>query len=260
MASIDLVDASVEIPIYNSRGRSLKNQLVRHVGGRVDANERDIVTIHALQNINLSLRPGDRLALLGHNGAGKSTLLRVFSGSYEPSAGRAEITGTVSSLIDIEMGMDPELTGADNIILRGVFIGLTMKEARDRIAEIAEFSELGPYLHLPLRTYSSGMRMRLAFAISTTKFPDILLLDELISFGDAAFESRSRDRLERMMDNASILALASHSRPVQKTYCNRAILLSEGRIVAEGSVDHVWDYYMDTLAETEARRLPLGAE
>ena len=132
MASIELVNASVEIPIYNSRGRSLKTTLIRRVGGQVETDGRDVVTVKALRHVTLSLRPGDRIALVGHNGAGKSTLLRVLARSYEPSAGTAEIEGTVSSLIDMEMGMDPELTGADNIILRGVFVGMSLKEAREK--------------------------------------------------------------------------------------------------------------------------------
>ena len=244
MASIELVDASVEIPIFNSRGRSLKTTLIRRVGGQVETNDRDVVSVKALRRITLSLKPGDRLGLVGHNGAGKSTLLRVFAGSYEPSAGHADITGTVSSLIDMEMGMDPELTGADNIIQRGVFLGMSLKEARRAIPQIAEFSELGPYLHLPMRTYSSGMRMRLAFATSTTRHPDILLFDEMISFGDAAFASRAKARLDAMMDNAKILVLASHDVGSLKAYCNRAVLLEAGAVQAEGSVDEVWDRYI----------------
>ena len=245
MASIELVDASVEIPIFNSRGRSLKTTLIRRVGGQVEADGHDIVTVKALRHLNLSLRPGDRLGLIGHNGAGKSTLLRVFAGSYEPSTGFADIQGTVSSLIDMEMGMDPELTGADNIILRGVFIGMSLKEARKNIPKIAEFSELGPYLHLPMRTYSSGMRMRLAFATSTTRHPDILLFDEMISFGDAGFALRAKRRLSSLMDRAKILALASHDLKSLQTYCNRAILLEAGAIIAEGSVEEVWDRYIE---------------
>ncbi len=245
MAFIELADASVEIPIFNSRGRSLKTTLIRRVGGQVEADGRDIVTVKALRHVDLSLKPGDRLGLIGHNGAGKSTLLRVFAGSYEPSTGRAEIAGTVSSLIDMEMGMDPELTGADNIIQRGVFLGMSLKEARRAIPSIAEFSELGPYLHLPMRTYSSGMRMRLAFATSTTRHPDILLFDEMISFGDAGFATRAKARLDAMMDNAKILVLASHDIGSLRAYCNRAVLLEAGAVVAQGSVDEVWARYIE---------------
>ncbi len=250
MASIELVNASVEIPIYNSRGRSLKTTLLKRVGGQVEASGRDVVSVKALRNINLSLVPGDRIALIGHNGSGKSTMLRVFSGSYEPSTGHADIHGTVSSLIDMMMGMDPELTGADNIILRGVFVGMSLKEARLAIPEIAEFSELGPYLHLPMRTYSSGMVMRLAFAISTTRFPDILLFDEMISFGDASFSWKAKARVDAMLGKASILALASHDFASLKTYCNRAILLQQGTIVCEGTVDDIWKFYIESQSES----------
>lgn len=243
MASIELSDVAVEIPIYNARGRSMKTTLLRSVGGQVGSDDRDVITVKALRGISLTLNPGDRLALVGHNGAGKSTLLRVFSGAYEPTSGRAEVAGSVSSLLDITMGMDPELTGAENIVLRGIFVGMSLAEARARVPEIAEFSELGSYLHLPMRTYSSGMTLRLAFAISTARFPDILLLDELISVGDAAFARRARRRIEEMMGKASILALASHDPDMLKQYCNRAILLKEGVITAEGSVASVLDQY-----------------
>lgn len=239
--------ASVEIPIYNSRGRSLKTVLMRQVGGTVGANARDVVSVKALQDISIRLEPGDRLALVGHNGAGKSTLLRVFSGAYEPTSGRAEIYGSVSSLLDLTMGMDAELTGADNIILRGVFVGMSQKEAQDRLDEIAAFSELGPYLNLPMRTYSSGMTMRLAFAISTARAPDILLLDEMISVGDASFATKAKARIESFIDEAHILVLASHDPTTLLRYCNRAVMLKGGFIVADGSVDSVLSQYAEQI-------------
>jgi ABC-type polysaccharide/polyol phosphate transport system ATPase subunit len=239
MASITLTNATVEIPIYNSRGRSFRSNILRRVGGRIEPDNRDVMTVKAVNDITLSLKPGDRLALIGHNGAGKSSLLRVFSGAYEPSSGTAEISGTVSSLLEITMGMDPELTGAENIVLRGVFVGLSIDEARRQIPEIAEWSELGDYLALPMRTYSSGMLLRLAFAVSTVRHRDILLLDELIGVGDMNFAAKARQRIEDMMDRASILALASHDTSILRQYCNRAILLRQGSIVADGSVDHV---------------------
>ena len=239
MASIHLDRASVEIPIYNSRGRSLKTTLLRQVGGTIGSGERDIVTVKALQDITLQLKPGDRMALVGHNGSGKTTLLRVFSGAYEPTSGHAEIVGSVSSLLDITMGMDPELTGADNILLRGAFVGLSSDEAKGRMEEIAEFSELGPFLHLPMRTYSSGMTLRLAFSISTARAPDILLLDELISVGDAAFASKATARIESLIDSARILVLASHSTDTLRRYCNRAVMLRGGRLAGSGTLDEV---------------------
>lgn len=240
---IRLDRASVDIPIYNSRGRSLKTALMRQVGGSLEANDRDIVSIRALQDISIDVEPGDRLALVGHNGAGKSTLLRVFSGAYEPTSGRADINGSVSALLDITMGMDAELTGADNIVLRGVFVGMTQKEAQARMEEIADFSELGPYLGLPMRTYSSGMTMRLAFAISTARAPDILLLDEMISVGDAAFATKAKTRIQRFINDAHILVLASHDPSTLRRYCNKAVLLQGGSIVASGSVDDILEQY-----------------
>jgi ABC-2 type transport system ATP-binding protein/lipopolysaccharide transport system ATP-binding protein len=248
MASITLTNATVEIPIYNARGRSLRSNILRRVGGRLEPDNRDVMTVRAVNDITLSLKPGDRLALIGHNGAGKSTMLRVFSGAYEPSSGTAEISGSVSSLLEITMGMDPELTGAENIVLRGVFVGLSIDEARRLIPEIAEWSELGDYLALPLRTYSSGMLLRLAFAISTVRHRDILLLDELIGVGDMNFAAKARQRIENMMDRASILALASHDIGILRQYCNQAILLRQGSIVADGSVNDIARDYSDQSA------------
>jgi ABC-type polysaccharide/polyol phosphate transport system ATPase subunit len=239
MTFIHLHHASVDIPIFNSSGRSLKNTLMRRVGGRVESDGRNIVTVRALQDICLRLEAGDRLAVVGHNGAGKSTLLRVLSGAYEPTGGTATIRGHVASLLDITMGMDGELTGAENIVLRGTFAGLTIRQARKQIDEVAAFSELGPYLDLPLRTYSSGMTLRLAFAISTTRCPDILLLDELISVGDASFAAKARERIETLMSRAGILVLASHDPEILRRYCNQAILMSGGSIVARGGVEEV---------------------
>lgn len=243
MASITLKNASVEFPIYNAKARSLRSNLIRRVGGKIEPDSSDIVTIKALRDVSLSLKQGDRLALVGHNGAGKSTMLRVLSGAYEPSSGEAQIVGKVSSLLDLTMGMDPELTGAENIILRGVFVGMSMSEARAIIPEIAEFSELGDYLDLPMRTYSSGMTLRIAFGVSTVRAPEILLLDELISVGDSAFAKKARQRIEEMMSKAGILVLASHDPTLLKQYCNRAVLMSEGTIAAGGDVESVLDIY-----------------
>lgn len=245
MASIRLDRASVEIPIYNSRSRSLKSTLFRQVGGAVQTDDRDVVTIKALQNVTLDLRPGDRLGLIGHNGAGKSTLLRVLSGAYEPTSGRAQVTGSVASLLDITMGMDGELTGTENIMLRSLFNGMTYEEARSSIPDIADFSELGAYLHLPMRTYSSGMTLRLAFAISTTRAPDILLMDELISVGDANFSSKAKARIESLIGHSHIMVLASHDASTLRRYCNKAIVLEGGTIVARGAMDEAFAFYKE---------------
>jgi ABC-2 type transport system ATP-binding protein/lipopolysaccharide transport system ATP-binding protein len=238
MANITLRDVNVDFAIYNARNRSIRHDLIRRVGGPVGKRaQRDHVVIHALRNINLTINPGDRLALVGHNGAGKSTMLRVLSGAYEPSSGTAEISGSVSSLIDLSMGMDYELTGRQNVILRGVFLGLTFSEARALVPEVDDFAELGEYLDLPMRTYSSGMLLRLAFAISTSVRPDIVLLDELISVGDAAFARKAERRLADLLATARILVLASHSGELLRQYCNRAIHLQQGQITFDGPLE-----------------------
>jgi ABC-2 type transport system ATP-binding protein/lipopolysaccharide transport system ATP-binding protein len=239
MASISLRNVTVDFPIYNARGRSLKANVLRRVGGRIGSQDGEIVTVEALRGIDLELRPGDRLALVGHNGAGKSTLLRVLAGAYEPSRGVAEIRGKVSSLLDMTMGMDPELTGRENIVLRGIFLGMTFREITDLAPSIEEFSELGGFVDLPMRTYSSGMTLRLAFAVSTAVQPDILLLDEMISVGDAEFANKARLRIEQVMENSRIFVLASHDPQMLQRYCNKAILLREGQIVTAGSLDDI---------------------
>jgi ABC-2 type transport system ATP-binding protein len=239
MPGIELRDAGVEFAIYNSRARSIRSDLLRRVGGQIGTANHDRITVQALHGINLKLTSGDRIGLVGHNGAGKTTLLRVFSGAYEPSTGSAVIDGRVSSLLDLDMGMDFELTGRQNIVLRGVFLGLTFKQARELVPEIAEFCELGAFLDVPMRTYSSGMIIRLAFGVSTAVQPDIILLDEMISVGDTAFAAKARARIDQVFDRAHILVLASHEQDQIREFCNRAVLLREGAIVAEGAVDDV---------------------
>lgn len=256
MASITLNHAGVDFPIYNARARSFRQDLLRRVGGRIDREDDGLVLVRALRDITLSLQPGDRLAIMGGNGAGKSTLLRVLAGSYEPSSGSARIDGSVSSLLDITLGMDTEMTGLENIVLRGAIVGLSGRQARQCVPEIAEFSELGNFLHLPVRTYSSGMMLRLAFAISTVRCPDILLLDEVIGVGDADFALKASGRIERLMGDASILALASHNPATLKHYCNRAVLLKDGCIFAEGSITSVMATYDAHLSASPAATAP----
>lgn len=240
MVEIKLEHANVEFSIYNARTRSLRSNLMKRVGGHIGTSTKDDrVVIHALRDLNLHLKAGTRLALVGHNGAGKSTLLHLLGRVYEPSSGTALIKGKLSSLLDLSMGMDPEQTGRDNIILRAVFLGMTIAEAKALVPEIAEFSELGPYLDLPMRTYSSGMAMRLGFGVSTAVQPDIILMDEMISVGDVGFAQKARARLEKIMNNAGILIIASHSSSTLRKYCDRAIWLKEGRIIADGPLEGI---------------------
>lgn len=249
MTAIDLVNVSVDFPIYSAKGRSIRNDLLRRIGGRIrEGEESGRLVVRALCNINLSLRPGDRLGLIGPNGSGKSTLLRVMSGVYEPPKGTVRIEGKISSLLDITLGIDPELNGYDNIILRGVVLGMTMAEARAKTPDITEFSELGSFLNLPVRTYSAGMLLRLAFAISTATRPDIVLLDEIISVGDAMFTAKARARIEEFVDSASILVLASHYQDILRSFCNRVAVLRGGEVDQIGPANDVLDRYGAQLA------------
>jgi lipopolysaccharide transport system ATP-binding protein len=223
----------VEFPIYGASGRSLKNAVMRAATGGLlakDASER--IVVRALNGVSFELREGDRVGLVGHNGSGKTTLLRVLAGAYEPVAGTIEIEGRVASMLSISLGMDPEATGHENIFLRAAIMGMRPHEIAPLIEEIREFSELGDYIHMPLRTYSSGMAMRLAFAISTCVTADIILMDEWLSVGDAGFAKKAQERLARVLDRAKIMVLASHNEELIRDNCNRVIRLDHGEIIA----------------------------
>jgi lipopolysaccharide transport system ATP-binding protein len=237
---IELNNVSVEFPVYNAHGRSLKRSLVSMTtGGHIGLGKNDRIVVKALDNITLNIEHGDRLALIGHNGAGKTTMLRVLAGVYEPTGGYITSNGRIAALSDIMLGIDVESTGHENISIRGRLLGLNQKEIERRRPEIAEFSELGEYLDMPVRTYSSGMVLRLAFAVSTSVVPDILLLDEWIGAGDATFINKAEERLHRLVGETGILVLATHSLSLAKRVCNRAIWMEHGSIRAEGPIDDV---------------------
>ncbi|MDY7576124.1 ABC transporter ATP-binding protein [Actimicrobium sp. CCI2.3] len=244
MANIKLENASVEFEIYEAQSRSLKQHLIKSVtGGRVDSNTNQRVVVKSLFNVTFSIQSGERVALIGPNGAGKSTLLRVLAGVYIPSAGEAVINGRISSLIDISLGMDHESTGRENIFIRGALLGQNKKEIKQNIDEVIEFSELGQFIDLPIRTYSSGMNMRLAFAISTVLQPEILLMDEWLSVGDEQFNKKAEARMSSLVQKAEILILASHSFELIRKTCNRALLLMHGSIVFDGGVEDAINLY-----------------
>ncbi|MGH3628129.1 MAG: ABC transporter ATP-binding protein, partial [Sciscionella sp.] len=183
MVGIEVRDAWVQFPIFDAKSRSLKKKVLGKVGGKI-GTESKVPVIEALRDITLSLSEGDRLALVGHNGAGKSTLLRLLSGIYEPTRGTAAVRGKIAPVFDMGVGMDPEISGMENIMIRGLFLGMSRRQMEHRVDEIAEFTELGDYLEMPLRTYSTGMRVRLALGVVTSIDPEILLLDEGIGAVD----------------------------------------------------------------------------
>ncbi|MBI36940.1 MAG: sugar ABC transporter ATP-binding protein [Alphaproteobacteria bacterium] len=244
MASIHLRNVDVDFPLYSGASRSLKTSLL-HLGsgGRIGRTVSDRMCVQALTKVSLQLKDGDRLGIIGPNGSGKTTLLRVLSSIYEPSAGQVFIEGSVASLFDVALGMDTEGTGYENITLRGMLLGLSRSEIEKKVHDIAEFTELGDYLSIPVRTYSSGMLLRLAFAVCTSVEPEILLMDEWIGVGDARFLEKARVRLDDFVHGSSILALASHSNDLIRQVCNKAVLMDKGSVSAFGEVKEIIEYY-----------------
>ncbi|MFF2086543.1 ABC transporter ATP-binding protein [Nocardia sp. NPDC058176] len=237
--SIETHEAWVEFPIFDAKSRSLKKAFLGKAGGAIGRNSSDVVVVEALRDINLSLKEGDRIGLVGHNGAGKSTLLRLLSGIYEPSRGSARIRGRVAPVFDLGVGMDPEISGYENIIIRGLFLGQTRKQMLAKIDEIADFTELGEYLSMPLRTYSTGMRVRLAMGVVTSIDPEILLLDEGIGAVDAEFMKKARERLQSLVARSGILVFASHSNEFLAQLCDTAMWVDHGQIRLHGGIEEV---------------------
>lgn len=235
MASIKLESASIEFPIYEVSSRSIKKQLMRLTTGGTLSKDSKVVTVKALNNINLNIQAGDRIGLVGHNGAGKSTLLRVLAQIYEPTSGSINVDGKVSALLDVMLGMDPESTGYENIVMRGLIHGLKRKDILEKQKAIAEFTELGDYLSMPVRTYSTGMRVRLAFSIATSVLSEIIVLDEVVGAGDSKFMAKAKGRFNSMLDKAEIVVLASHDDQVIEQFCNKVLWLNAGQIGYFGS-------------------------
>ena len=244
MAYIELKGATLDLPIYDVQGRSLKKTVLRMGRRNTIAEGTDgVVVVRAINNVDLRLDKGDRIGLIGRNGAGKSTLLRVMAGIYSPTHGSVVSAGKVVPLLDISLGMDENSTGMQNIRLRGLLLGMSDAEIRAKQQSIAEFSELGDYLDLPLRTYSTGMRVRLAFAVSTAVDAEILLLDEVMGVGDASFMHKAKDRLADLHSRAEIVVLAMHSNSEIRNVCNKALWMEGGRVRAFGPVEEVVSQY-----------------
>lgn len=208
----------------------------------------------ALRGVNLRVSHGESLAVVGPNGAGKSTLLQVLAGILSPSEGRIEARGQISGLLTLGAGFDIDLTGRENILLAGAFLGLDDRVTRELMPAIVEYADLGQFIDAPLKVYSSGMRARLGFAIATSVDPDILLLDEVLSTGDATFRGKSKARVLELVGNAKAVVLVTHDMAWVKEYCNRAILIEEGRVVLEAEPDEVVEIHRQHTEEAKERR------
>nr|WP_294553274.1 ABC transporter ATP-binding protein [uncultured Rhodopila sp.] len=248
-ARIEVENVSVWFPLYHGSSRSLKKMVVAAASGRLGQDQQQRVVVRALRDVHLSLDHGDRLGLVGSNGAGKTTLLRVLAGIYEPVIGRVRVQGSLNALLDPSLGMNMELTGRENILLRGLYNGLP-KPMLPRLEEdVAEFAELSDFLDLPVRIYSAGMVVRLGFALATAIKPQILLMDEWFLAGDAVFLEKAKHRLEEMVRGADILVLSSHQADIIRDWCTRVLWLDQGQVRADGAPEEVLAQYLGTSLE-----------
>lgn len=228
--SIELNNVTLEYPVYDYSSLSLQKALVSLASaGSISKPKNGIVNVTSVDGLSLSLKSGDKLAIVGGNGAGKTSLLKLIAGIYEPTKGKRKVEGSITTILGTGFGLDEEATGYQNIILGGIALGYSRKDMEQSIGDIAEFSELGDFLNMPLRTYSAGMRARLAFGIATCKKPDIVIIDEGIGAGDASFYEKANKRLEGFLGEASILIIASHSDDILKRFCNKCLYLNHGK-------------------------------
>jgi ABC-type polysaccharide/polyol phosphate transport system ATPase subunit len=233
MARLAFHDVTVQYPVYDVRAKSLRSQLVRiSTGGRIEQKSSGVQIVTAVRNASFSFADGDCVGLTGHNGAGKSTLLRAMAGVYRPAHGSVAREGRVATMFELGAGMDSELTGYENVVRMSMLLGLTQAQIRARMADIESFTQLGDFLRLPVRTYSAGMTTRLMFAVATSTTPDILLVDEIFSAGDAEFQARAAERMHALIASVRIFVFASHDMATLKRYCNRFLRLEHG-VVSE---------------------------
>ncbi|GAB6855346.1 ABC transporter ATP-binding protein [Asaia astilbis] len=252
MTRVSVDRLCLQFPVYHAENRTLKRSMAHAVASRTgqrvgsvlveDARQR--VTVDVLKEISFSLRSGERLGLVGGNGAGKTTLLRALAGIYEPVSGRVCVRGEIGTLLDTQLGMNMELTGAENVRLRCLFHGVGQAETRAILQNVSDFAELGDFLALPVKTYSSGMLVRLAFGLATAITPDVLFMDEWILAGDITFLAKARKRIEALVQKSDVLVMSSHQPEIIRQWCTRLIWLDKGQIRMDGPTDVVLDAYL----------------
>ena len=244
MAKIELDDVHLTFTVHQQKRVSLKEYIVRGLFRRGGSNA---VAVHALAGLNLSVRDGDRLGVIGHNGAGKSTLLKLVAGIYPPTGGARTVVGSICSLFDISLGFEHEASGWENIAYRAYLQGESPASLKGKINAIAEFTELGDFLNVPVRHYSAGMMMRLAFSIATTIEPEILLVDEVLAVGDLAFQQKAQIRMTELMSSARIMVLVAHDLATIRNICNRVVWMEHGAAKMDGPTDEVVDAYIESV-------------
>jgi lipopolysaccharide transport system ATP-binding protein len=240
VSTVKLSNVNLHYSSLAYRETSLKAQIFKLAGLK---KKGSLPSVHALKDINLEINAGERVALIGHNGAGKSTLLKTIAGLYPISSGHREVRGKIRSLFELSLGFESEATGRENILYRGLLLGQTPKQMRAMADEIVEFAGIGQFIDFPIKTYSAGMLVRLAFAISTAVPGDLLLLDEVVGAGDADFMAKSQKRIKQLINNAEMMILASHDFLSIKALCNRAIVMHKGSMAFDGNVEQAIEHY-----------------
>lgn len=251
MAAIDVRNLHISFPLYHGASRSLKHSMAEAVSGwrsgpsaHLARDARARIVVNVLRGIDFQLRPGDRLGLIGGNGAGKTTLLRAMAGIYEPIAGRVQIQGLLGTLLDPNLGMNIELTGRENIGLRCRFFGLARADVQDIEHNVEDFANLGDFMDMPMKTYSAGMLVRLAFGLATAITPQVLLMDEWFMAGDASFMEKAQHRLAALVERTEILVVSTHQPDIMRRWCTRVIWLDNGMIRMDGTPDGVLAAYL----------------
>ncbi len=241
-------NVSLSVPVFQAGDRQILANPMQFIADLYLARTTRGVS-HLLNDISLTLSRGERLGVVGPNGAGKSTLLRLLAGIYRPTTGELSVNGSVKGLFDISLGMNPEATGLENIYMRGLQMGLDLKEIREMVPAIIDFSELEEAIERPLNTYSTGMRLRLAVAVSTMRAPDVLLLDEWIGTGDAHFRDKIRDRMNRMVEDSRGMVLATHNTGLMRTLCTTGIVIDGGCVRYHGDLGDALKYYQEEITD-----------
>lgn len=242
-ATISLKNISLHFPIFNAHKFSLRNAIVNKLGGQLSTGDGSLKIVEALKNISFEAHVGDRIGLIGHNGSGKSTLMRTIAGIYTPTSGILKIKGNISTLFGTSISSNEEMTGDENLFLGSLIFGRSYKKAKEGLEKLRDFTELGDYLNLPLRTYSEGMKVRVGFAVATNFSPDILLIDEIFGAGDKDFAKKSQQKIESLIEESNTFLFASHSDELIKRFCNKAILMSHGELKVFGDVKDVLEAY-----------------
>lgn len=237
MASIKFTNVDLEFPVYDVSSLSLRKQIVTFATGGLVSSKNGVTKVNALKHVSFEAKDGDSIGIVGHNGAGKTTLLRAIAGIYPPTAGEMQVVGRIGSVFELGAGLDYEVNGKQNIINLLLLHGKSYDYAKNSLHRIVEFTELGDFIDLPIRTYSSGMLLRLMFAVATIEMPEVFLLDEMFSTGDAHFQEKSTKRIEEMMGESSIFVFASHDMTLLKKYCNRFFKMNHGKLIEVNSVD-----------------------